>query len=44
MSITSLGLPYLNIYKKIKKNSVQHLFKCHNAKVSSFNKSNIKNA
>ena len=44
MSIVSLGLPYLNLYKKINKNRVQHLFKCHNAKISSFNKFNIDNA
>ena len=43
MSIISLGLPYLNLYKKINKNRVQHLFKCHNTKISSFNKSNIEN-
>ena len=42
MSIGSLGLPYLTCIKE--KNHVQHLFKCHNTKVSSFNKSNIENA
>ena len=41
MSIISLGLPYVNLYKKINKNRLQHLFKCHNTKLSS---SNIENA
>ena len=40
----SLGLQYLNLYKKINKNRVQHLFKCHNTKTSLFNKSNIEYA
>ena len=45
MFIISLGLPYLNLYKKINnKNRVQHLFKCHNTKISSFKESNIENA
>ena len=43
MSIINLGLPYLNLYKKINKNRVQHLFKCHNTKIGSFNKSNTEN-
>ena len=45
MFIISLGLPYLNLYEKFNnKNRVQHLFKCHNTKINSFNKSNIENA
>ena len=45
MFIMSLVLQYLDLYEKFdNKNRVQHLFKCHNAKINSFNKSIIENA